>query len=111
MRAVGRDGPSREVPGGEGRRVMADMVDPRYGAPFISKAERKNPDFVLRKFMRWMPDAAEKDTWPLFRVEVLGDPELIEACLRWYHVNARNRLINRAPKTQNPVDTDVEKEA
>jgi len=51
---------------------------------------------MLRRIMRWMPGAAEEDTWPIFLAEVLKDDEMRDACLRWFHVNARNRLERHA---------------
>jgi hypothetical protein len=68
------------------------QLNPKLGAPFIAKVCPANPDNLLRQIMSWMPGAAEEDTWPNFRAMVMKDPDMIDACLRWFHVNARGRL-------------------
>jgi hypothetical protein len=76
--------------------------NPKLGAPFVAKVCRANPDHMLRRIMAWLPDASEQETWPVFRAKVLKDRDMLEACLRWFHVNARRRLEGFAPRTAPP---------
>jgi acetyl-CoA carboxylase beta subunit len=91
-----------------------NTLNPSYGAPFTAKSGQANPDDVLREIMEENPQATERTTWPLFRTEMLKDQELIEACLRWYHTNARRRLeslMEEKPKAERSVTAEEEKEA
>src|SRR5437870_3986485 len=65
------------------RSKAVNKANQKLGAPFIAKVCRANPDNVLHRIMRWMPGAAEEDTWPIFQAEVMNDAELQDACLRW----------------------------
>jgi hypothetical protein len=75
-------------------------LHPSYGAPFTPKSGTANPDNLLREIMQENPGASEKTTWPLFREAILkhdgidaaGVYDMNDACLRYYHINARSRL-------------------
>jgi hypothetical protein len=87
---------------------MTDSIqnlNPKLGAPFTAKSGQANPDDVLREIMEANPSANEAKTWPDFRAAVLGDEELTEACVRWYHVNARRRIEGLIPAPKQSKKT------
>jgi hypothetical protein len=78
--------------------VSVTELNPRLGAPFISKVGQANPDDVLRRIMEENPGASQSVTWSIFRDEILKSDEMVEMCLLYYHVNARGRLERLAPR-------------
>jgi hypothetical protein len=71
----------------------------KYGLPFIAKVYEASPDGMLHRIMKENPGAAEEDTWPIWRAELVKNGAALDAVLRCYHVNAHRRverLVSRA---------------
>jgi hypothetical protein len=79
---------------------MTDF-NPNLGKPYATKSGQADPDDVLREIMEEMPGSTEQQTWPLFRQEILKSDDLVEICLRRYHVGVRRRLYREATNKQS----------
>jgi hypothetical protein len=83
----------------------------KYGLPLISKVYEANPNGMLRRILERNPGAAEKDTWPVWRAEVLKNSDALEAVMRCYHVNAWRRLNDLVPTAAPPKKRAAAREA
>jgi hypothetical protein len=64
----------------------------KYGTPFIAKVYEASPNGMLHRIMKENPGAAEEDTWPIWRAELVKNGAALDAVLRWYHMNAHRRV-------------------
>jgi hypothetical protein len=87
----------------------------KYGRPFIAKVYEVSPDGMLYRIMKENPGAAEEDTWPIWRAEIMKNGHALDAVLHSYYVNAHRRVelfVSRAKSpTKQPVGTREERDA
>lgn len=77
----------------------------RYGLPFVAKVYEVSADGMLHRIMTKNPGAAEEDTWPIWRAQLMKNRVALDAVLRSYHMNAHRRVERLLSRAEPPMKT------